>query len=1253
MDKKIGPLLAISIAFGASGVPAATISEARLQSLLASTVVEDVTLETLRARDRDILRELAASLAARYPDLLAGSELVFTRLDDAGSIFYRLDFVNLRNRDRARALCHILEMERCVARIGSDRLTVLDVSMGNDVVAVAQMEEEPFVIIEDLPRPTPNPAAREVEARVRNTLDPLGTFPEARPDIPADRASSPAGGASSGSERLPAPRAPAREGRTAPSGAAEDEAGEDDPAPALPVPQPPEVDDASDVEQSPETGARTEAAIPPPLVRPETFPSAPATSVRPRPRPEARTPSVAAAGDDGELPLQSSPRTLEAEVADDPDKGPETGGSETARMRDAAPDEGEDIASSSESEAGNEADVVMPATSAGTDEDPASVVEAPDARPQDSRPAAGDSATPRGEDAPAPSGEVADASDVSDTRQTQDESTALTGTSPGSTERMMEMMGTAEPGLATSESPMDEVMDPVEPDVAPVDVDAAPAEPAPAVDMLEELFESGPFEESRAPTGGANTHMSAGPESRTAMRSAVSPEPMSVRIPGIGDIASAGRIDAPRMDAATGTFPDLDPERERSLLEARMARSAPVPEDPSEIVGALDPRSTGLAMMSPRSWSAPDPDPDPVPAAAPSAKEGPGVEAPDTSRVEIARVGESADEEPVPARLEATTSPTDSGVEDASPLTGPIVREAAMRAYSESLPVTVAKPVPPLTVEVSRSRVTARLAPLGAEDMVDETLARVVDATSAPVTQAPPVTATMSDGISGSALRGIASTKARPAAVPAQAVAVSGVEIPLGEQGQGATPVSVADGTEVDEARESHEQIASLIEATQAGEDSDPAVSVERLSERVRMGGRIGTVTFDDSYAAPPSIDLADGEVAGRLQKLPVRRDLAFRDATRRWGGGPIEEPGAGGPVTGNDIAQAPELPVLGPSEEEPARMRARTRLQELLTVEDPAPALPDPDAASGGPEGMSDEIFGEEMPSRPGLPAQTDPSGSPVAEPSEPVSASVSDTPGDAGEQEPPLDRSAGTARRPGLPDLESAPAPDRDVVAQESQPEPSQEPEPASEPSDADRAAEILAEIMRQRQQEARAQSAPDPDPASPAQAPRDPRIVDPADEPAPSARREGASSRSQAAVTHVNPDHRAARDRAAREETLRDDRTRMQRAATPLATPRSSRETLERLGYPSFRDSTAPAPRDLRIELSYVADRDDVAPRVQEIREFIPPMMMRKGQFFAASNPEMSGQYVVGIAANSASDRDDLIWFLDKIGIPWRIR
>lgn len=187
MGKKIG-IFAAAIVFAASvdGTVAASLSQDRLNELLASSDRQNVSMQSLRSRDREILEDLAQSLATRYGDLLAGSEMIFTRIIENGTVYYRLDFANLKNKDHARGLCEILEMDRCIARIGDDILSVLDVKsdplvQSISVIAKPELDrpETPFEF-EQSPDPAPNPLARQIEARARAALDPLRSYPKLR-----------------------------------------------------------------------------------------------------------------------------------------------------------------------------------------------------------------------------------------------------------------------------------------------------------------------------------------------------------------------------------------------------------------------------------------------------------------------------------------------------------------------------------------------------------------------------------------------------------------------------------------------------------------------------------------------------------------------------------------------------------------------------------------------------------------------------------------------------------------------------------------------------------------------------------------------------------------------------------------------------------------------------------------------------------------------------------------------------------------
>jgi hypothetical protein len=82
-----------------------------------------IRLETIRSRDEDLLRDLASALQSRHPNLLAGTEILFTRVESFGTVFYRMDIQGIEGEEAARDLCRILEMEKClVARPGASVL---------------------------------------------------------------------------------------------------------------------------------------------------------------------------------------------------------------------------------------------------------------------------------------------------------------------------------------------------------------------------------------------------------------------------------------------------------------------------------------------------------------------------------------------------------------------------------------------------------------------------------------------------------------------------------------------------------------------------------------------------------------------------------------------------------------------------------------------------------------------------------------------------------------------------------------------------------------------------------------------------------------------------------------------------------------------------------------------------------------------------------------------------------------------------
>jgi len=100
-----------------------------------------------------------------------------------------------------------------------------------------------------------------------------------------------------------------------------------------------------------------------------------------------------------------------------------------------------------------------------------------------------------------------------------------------------------------------------------------------------------------------------------------------------------------------------------------------------------------------------------------------------------------------------------------------------------------------------------------------------------------------------------------------------------------------------------------------------------------------------------------------------------------------------------------------------------------------------------------------------------------------------------------------------------------------------------------------------------------------------------------------------------------------------------------------------TESRIGGIVERSVAPPAPQisiaDLRLELSYLSRREDIAQRVAQIRAFLPPVMLEKGRFYAMEAPGAPGIYVVGLQANGLTERDDLVWYFGQVGLKFAFR
>lgn len=192
MKKPITSILALTAGLAA---PSGVVSQQNapdlmLQEIRTPVVVPSLTtirLETIRARDEELLRTLAAALHVKHGELLEGTKILFTRVESFGTVFYRMDIQDIEDEDKARRLCQILEMERClVARPGVSALAGAEVRglpVGNDGLldvtsAPAVTNAGPSGSVEMAPLATRPQAPSAWEG-----LDRLAALPMARPDV--------------------------------------------------------------------------------------------------------------------------------------------------------------------------------------------------------------------------------------------------------------------------------------------------------------------------------------------------------------------------------------------------------------------------------------------------------------------------------------------------------------------------------------------------------------------------------------------------------------------------------------------------------------------------------------------------------------------------------------------------------------------------------------------------------------------------------------------------------------------------------------------------------------------------------------------------------------------------------------------------------------------------------------------------------------------------------------------------------------
>lgn len=1211
MERSLAALVACSIAFG-TVAQASPISQSRIAELMASRDRQEVKLEALRSRDREILAQLGEMLSEKYGSLLEGSEMVFTRLVESGTVYYRMDFLGLKGKDRARALCEILDVEKCIALGPHGQMTLLQVDGEVTVSAMGVVSDNrPFVVADAVPAESFNPKAREIESRVRKMLDPLGIFPIPRPhDIASE-------------------------------------------APATPSPQtvPPETRPKEVTDTSGETTAP--ASAPTDVV------------IRPRPRPEPQAgsgisiieyfeePEGANAAEvdlvldeeDGAMQVDGSEEAADTQieeilptVLEEPAGGPVV---EAGEMPDGGDDALPPLLEEVPGEPGEGEDDLRPLLEEPVDAPYVPPVEEPvdaDLEPNDGvvgtadQPHRNDPDTRRA----APADQVLDRGAAPGAIGSEDDAGAADpsvaprpeiGKEAGQNDRAPDDAGRAGVLILTP----DQQVAPDAPDAPDVrDGNTPGREDSPSSDaeILSPDAHSGRILPTRAngtdvaDAGRSDFLRSAFAGGNIGSGLAGRARDVAVRIPGVG------KVEINRLERAIpglsgdgiARFPAVRGP-ERTEVEGPSVRPMTVPT--RDAVEVAEPASAPAVDLASTSATEDMIQAEVVASGATIGLESDrGVAEADPTRASQDEAETAASEPPAPvsrARALASIAPAEEDVEAVAPLRslaqGPVPRERAMGELqarldaAEPVPVMASLPLPRsdvLVVPVSAGRQTVELVSMSFDDP------KIAAAeASHPAPKARPDMQ-------------LAQASAEKDVAPAIAIAAPAREAVDGEVVQQAPALALAAlppvvaplGAPSEKPRYSVR--VPLTESVASVGESDPGVRISK-SSGVEIA-LLGSVAFDDQFAVPSSVDFAGGRDAGRLQKLPdARPDLSSYERHAQADTLHLDQSAARlaldvseGRMASTDLAQ---VPGMG--------------------------AAPSPD------QGMAPPGFFGDEPARPAKPR------SPSLNRLDSLLAEEV-----SGTQEAPeagddnaRDAMSLFAEREGATD----PAPVENGAQAQVHAEAAEE-TPAVRPSglsglDALRA---MARPVPQPTVETTVQAAPEPDTA-----PRRPAVI---------ATAQRAPVLTPAPTPVQTPEVETPRPDASGEKARRQaleilaqiqQAAEMERAAAPR--PAAESAPLEARTEPGLveRRDASPEPQtefdvaDLRIELSYVASRDEVMERAQELKAFFPPVMVEKGRFFGAAVPGNPGRYIVGIEARDLKSRDDLIWYMDQMGVPWAQR
>ena len=1188
MDRKVAALVACSIAFGPVA-EAGPISQARIQELMGSRDRQEVTFEALRSRDKDILIQLGGMLSSKYAELLEGSEMVFTRLIENGTVFYRMDFIGLKGKDRARALCEILDVEKCISLGKYGQMTLLQAD-GDVIVSATGIVEDnrPFGVSGNEPQESYNPQARVIEERVRKMLDPLGIFPIPRPktviDIP-DVVTTPL---ADQSRNTTAPQAPEK-----PSVQIE-----------LPVARPvePEVE-----EQGPSAEVEAEAlrALPVAALEREGDASADISIMEYYDEDESIGELVAVdAGGDAAQAIPSLPTSSEAIAFEDapsltsPDADEVELEAVTLDVPVSIPTQPELIAQPEDSEnLPTVDDTLVEPTETGAD-----FISPDDQAQLRSRFFKDDAA-----------GEPIDVADSF--------LKSAFGSGPGNigmggrpTDVAMRLPGIGQvdigvldggtPGFSKDGSarfPTPKRVIARAPRTAPVPVATARTLQVPkAVDIPAELQEvivadltPDPIKFVAAPDPVDRSVAQRDFEERTRVRVAREYEvAQAAERAEEGRLAQAAAIEDQRL---------LEVAQAQALEQERLAQAAEADRIEEERLVAI--------------------------AAAEAA-----------DQAEILRVAAAQAENDRIASIEMAVAMMPSA--RASALNALAERNA--KAQRLAFLDTVAMPVPRelmlASLDVKMQDMIASRAGIAMQDDTPTSLIASGDDVEG-------------QGPTDLMVVALDATSEQADTLMPGAIAVPSVNALMAMTAL--SPLTVPLGGPISKPGFKVSVPMTQVVTTLNTQDDGPVRIAGGAKVQIAL---LGKVSFDDQFAVPASIDFSNGRDAGRLQKMPEPRpDIeAYTRVASQARGVDIDTARLALDVSRGvrGAATLAQVPGLMPSSQGDTGIAPPGFFDDSDIVSEPFRLAPQSPSMARLDDLLSDPAPTIETPVRPvdanfnpttifGAAADEAESDQPVIQKEDitaaPVHAAVISEPAAASDLVRPTGLDA-------LRALTQTPVPNGNVAPIAA---------PAVTPPVLDEIVDAPRLVVTPPVLVVATQPAPEIQAPVAAAAPALPAKAEPTAGLTQAQTQALDILRQIAEASQTNADYEAMPQASAP--------TPQSAPSVPQTAFSSAVDVAEHSGDRTIVDraqSFDPSndqfdTKDLRIELSYVGSREEVMARAKELKEFFPTVILEKGRFFGAAVPGRQGRFVVGIEAHDLKSRDDLVWYMDQMGVPWTMR